>query len=92
MVDYTDALPQSLSDEEKAALEWKIEKDYQSSNLGALSFKDEYMTFAINFYTRTLYSLENVVVQYRAHKSAEQRRSKDCDQSYAWQQCAHIRY
>jgi hypothetical protein len=74
MADYNDKFPPGLSDEEKAALAWKIEKDYQSSNLGAVSFKDEYIAFAVNFYTRSLYSLEEVVVMYRAHKASERRR------------------
>lgn len=74
--DYDNAFPFGLTDEEKSALIWKIEKDYRTSNLGAASFKEEYISFAINFYTRSIYSLEDVTVQYRAHKNAEHRKNR----------------
>jgi hypothetical protein len=75
MNEYDDKFPPGLNNEEKAALEWKIEQDYERSETGAVMFKDEYLTFAVNFYTRNLYSLEDVVTQYRAHRLAAQRRS-----------------
>ena len=73
--DEDEKFPLGLLAEEKAALLWKAEQDYVSSNLGAISFRNEYITFAINFYTRNIYSLEDVMVQYRAHCKAERRRS-----------------
>lgn len=76
MTEFNDAFPLGLSNEEKEALTWKIERDYKLSHFGAVSFKDEYITFAVNFYTRNLYSLEDVIVQYRAHKNSEHRRQR----------------
>jgi hypothetical protein len=73
--DYDDKFPLGLSHEEKAALIWKIEQDYRSSDRGAVSFKDAYITFAVSFYTRNRYGLEDVVVQYRAHCAAEKRKA-----------------
>ena len=75
MTEYDDKFPLGLNDEEKAALMWKIEQDYLYSHMSAVSFKDEYIAFAVNFYTRNLYSLEDVVVQYHAHLIAEKRRN-----------------
>jgi hypothetical protein len=66
--------PPGLCDEEKSALLWKIEQDYERAEMRVSMFRDEYLTFAINFYTRNLYSLEDVVVQYRAHCVAAQRK------------------
>jgi hypothetical protein len=79
MVDADTKFPPGLTDEEKSALQWKIERDYELSNFGAISYKNEYVTFAINFYTRNIYSLEDVVVQYRAHKVAERTRKRAHD-------------
>ena len=74
MTDYN-AFPPGLTEEEQKALEWKIEKDYQDSNLGALSFKNEYITFAVKFYTRNIYSLEDVILSYRIYQSAQRRKA-----------------
>jgi hypothetical protein len=75
MVAYDDKFPLGLNDEEKSALIWKIEQDYRQSDQVVLPYKNEYITFAVNFYTRNAYSLECVVEQHRAHKIAEQRRN-----------------
>jgi hypothetical protein len=75
MSGYHDIFPPGLTLEDKAALMWKIEQDYRRCNYGALSCKGEYIAFAVNFYTRSRYSLEDVVLQYRAHNQAERRRS-----------------
>jgi len=72
---YDDMFPPSLTDEEKEALAWKIDKDYRDSDMGAIAFKDEFVAFAIHFYTRNLQSLEDVVTQYRAYSKAKHRRN-----------------
>jgi hypothetical protein len=75
MDEYDDKFPFALGNEEKTALTWKIERDYRESNMGAIAFKDEYLAFAINFYTRNQQSLENIVALYRMHKQDERRRN-----------------
>jgi len=74
MNEYDIQFPMGLSDEERSALLWKIEQDYERAEMGVSMFKGEYLTFAINFYCRNEFSLEDVVMQYRAHCIAAQRR------------------
>lgn len=75
MSEYEDKFPLGLDGEEKAALEWKIEQDYKEANQGAISFKNEYVTFAINFYTRSSDSLKDIVANYRLHAHSKQRQN-----------------
>jgi hypothetical protein len=60
-----------LSGEENDALIWRIGCDYKCAGADAFSpppgNEDDYIAFALNFYTRSRASLDDVVTQYRMY-------------------------
>ena len=75
-LDNADIFPAGLNAEQKKAIRWKIDSDYQKLSGDANVSATHYAEFAVKFYTRTDYSLEEVVMKFRAHKLAEWKRSR----------------
>lgn len=76
MDEYEAILPLGLTQEERAALVWKIEADFKLAAPESRVSKEHYITFAMQFYARSEQSMEDVLHKYRAHERAESKRRR----------------